>query len=169
MPSKMFLSKTALRLFGKLTEPYLIYFDSLRLNLKKAGIKAPVNEYIAAVVFYSLLGFIVTIIAGSVMLAYFIPQVTASVSVYDTIYSYTLAIIVSFFAAGGIFFLGYYYPLMSAKSIRAKMGTRATLVRVIRLGAFQNFSPVLRSISFSRFLSSRCLVSAQAPAGYRWP
>ena len=115
------LRKTAFALFGGLIEPYLGYFDSLKLNLKKAGIMITVHEYLSAVLLYSFIGFIASLVVGSFFISYSMPLLIKTISTYDAVYYYTLAIILSLLATGGIFLLGYYYPSMKAKNLKNKI------------------------------------------------
>jgi len=121
MSGKMPLGKKAVGLFGKMLEPYLSYFDTLKLNLKKVGVRTPVNEYVCALILYSLIGFIVALIVGSLVFAYFIPMLTNNISGYDAVYSYTLSIIIAILTGGGVFLAGYYLPPTKAKSLKSKI------------------------------------------------
>jgi len=117
----MLLRKTAFMIFGKLVEPYLDYFDSLRLKLKKAGMTTTVHEYISAIILYSFICFTVSLIAGSFLISYVMPFMTRTISSYDAVYHYTLSVIISLLVAGGMFMLGYYYPSIKAKNKRNKI------------------------------------------------
>lgn len=106
------IEKLALRLFGDLTRPYLDYFDSLRNTLKTADIKIPFHEYFSLILFASLITWISVVIFGTIFITYIL--------IY-TAYSFTLAVLLSFPAAGGVFFLGYYYPNIKAKSVKTEI------------------------------------------------
>ena len=93
--------KFTMKLFGDLTSPYLDYFESLNQNLKKARIGLTVHEYINNILFYSLMVFIVALVLSSIFITLLIPQ---------TIYAYTLGIIISMVSSGGAFFLGVVAP-----------------------------------------------------------
>ncbi|MEM5812306.1 MAG: type II secretion system F family protein [Candidatus Aenigmatarchaeota archaeon] len=121
MHGKMPLSKTAYGFFGSIFDKYVIYLDSLKMNLKKAGIKTPVVEYISTITLYALIGYVILIISGATIFGYVIPLISKTTSAYDMVYSFTLAIIISFAGAGGIFGIGYYYPSMRAKSRRSRI------------------------------------------------
>jgi len=115
------LKKTAFRAFGGMIEPYLGYFDSLKINLKKSGIMTTTHEYLCITLLYSFIAFIVALLAGSFLISYTMPAISKTVSSYDVIYYYTLAMILSFLAAGGMFMLGYYYPSMKSKNMKNKI------------------------------------------------
>src|SRR4030042_5246854 len=121
MPTSMPLGSTALSLFGKLLEPYLVYLDSIKSSLKKAGIKTPILEYISCVALYSLIGFMAAIIGGSVIISLSVALASNASLTANTFYSFTLSIIISFAAAAGIFGAGLYYPSMKMKTIRSKI------------------------------------------------
>lgn len=121
MFDNMSFRKTALSLFGKLLEPYVIYLDSVKSSLKRAGIKTPILEYVSAIAFYSLIGFIVSLVTGSIFISFGLAFASKVPSTADIFYSYTLSIIISFVVAGGIFATGIYYPSMRSKALRAKI------------------------------------------------
>ncbi|MEE9323104.1 MAG: type II secretion system F family protein [Candidatus Aenigmarchaeota archaeon] len=100
------------RLFGRIVSPYIDYFDTLNSHLRRAGMKHSVEEYVSMLLLSSLIAFIVVITAGS----FFITLTTTY-----AFYSYTLSIILSFAAAGGVFFLGYYYPSIKSKGIQSSI------------------------------------------------
>lgn len=104
------LGKIALKFFGRLTEPHLDYFDSLGRNIKGGRMGVSLHEYVSTLFLLSFLTFIVTMIVGTVIITF---------TLIATIYSYTLAIILSLIAAGGVFFIGYYYPSIKAKNIKS--------------------------------------------------
>ena len=111
----------ALKIFGKIIEPYLLYFDALRVTLRRAGIKSSIEEYLCSILFYCFLGFVITIIAGSFFIAYTVTMASASVTMADVFYSYTLSVIVSILAGIGIFLFGYYYPSTRSKALKNKI------------------------------------------------
>jgi flagellar protein FlaJ len=121
MFESMPFGKIALRLFGKLFEPNLIYLDSVRSNLKRAGMKIPVLDYISAIAFYSLIGFIISLLAGSIFISFGMAFTSRVPSATDMFYSYTLSVIISFMVAAGIFAAGIYYPSMKSKTLKAKI------------------------------------------------
>jgi flagellar protein FlaJ len=106
------IEKLSHRLFGKLVDSYSDYFDALGAQLKQAGMKYTVEEYVSMVLFYSLLSFVVVILAGSFYI---------TITTTHAFYSYTLSIILSFAATAGVFFFGYYYPNMRAKGLQGKI------------------------------------------------
>lgn len=106
------LEKISCRLFGRIVESYSDYFDTLRTQLKYAKMKYTTEEYVSTLIFLSLISFTVVIMAGS----FYITLTTTR-----AFYSYTLSIILSFAAAGGVFFTGYYYPNMKAKGIQSRI------------------------------------------------
>jgi len=122
MPAtNMLLGGTALGLFGKLVEPYLVYLDSVKASLRKAGIKTPIIEYVSCICLYSLIGFVVSIIAGSVVISLSVAMSADGSAMINAFYSFTLSIIISFAAAAGVFAAGLYYPSMKSKSLRSKI------------------------------------------------
>ena len=110
-----------LRLFGKIFESYLGYFDSIKSSLKKCGMKMPILDYLSTIAFYSLFGFMISIIAGSVLVSFLLANATKAPTALDALYSYTLSVIISFSTAGGIFGFGLYYPSMKIKTMRSKI------------------------------------------------
>jgi archaellum biogenesis protein FlaJ (TadC family) len=113
--------KMARGLFYKILQPYFIYFDALKTNIKKSGIKTHFEDYLCAISFYSLLGFMISVIAGSVFISLFIPLMSRNPSPYDMVYSYTLAINISIAVAALVFIFGYYYPSIKAKAVRSRI------------------------------------------------
>jgi flagellar protein FlaJ len=103
------IEKFAHQIFGGITRPYLDYFDSLRITLRSADMKIPLNEYISLVTFASFLTFFFAMIFGTIFITF---------TFISTAYSYTLAIILSLLSSGGVFFFGYYYPNLKAKSVK---------------------------------------------------
>ncbi len=106
------IGKMSYKLFGKIVSPYADYFDALNLQLKQARMKYKVEEYISMLLLFSMISFAVVIMVGS----FYITLTTTA-----AFYSYTLSIILSFVAAGGVFFLGYFYPTMQAKGMQNKI------------------------------------------------
>jgi flagellar protein FlaJ len=113
--------KTGRSLFGGLLQPYLIYFDSLKANIKKSGMKTRYDDYLCTIAFYSLLSFMVSVIASSVFVSFYVPIASKNPSPMDTIYSYTLAINISIAVAALVFIFSYYYPSIRAKTLRSKI------------------------------------------------
>jgi len=104
--------KTALKLFGELTMPYLGYFETLKLSLKRGGFENTLHEYLCVILLYSLVVFLVSVVITSVLITFLL---------LHTFYSYTLGIIISMVFAGVTFFMGYYYPTIKAKSLETKI------------------------------------------------
>lgn len=102
--------KFAARIFGGLVENYLDYFDSLKDNLRKANIFADPKDYLSSLLLYSLITFVGSIIAFTTL---------ATISFQQAGYSFTLAILLSSVSTTLVFFLGYYYPSVKAKGIKA--------------------------------------------------
>ena len=115
------LKKAAFSLFGELFQPYLGYMDSVKTNLKKAGMKIPIQEYVPVISFYALIGFVVSLISCSVFVSYGLVFVSRTVSFSDVVYSYTLSLIISFITAAAIFALGLYYPTMKSRTLKARI------------------------------------------------
>ncbi len=115
--------RIALKLFGKIVEPYMLYFDALRMTLKRAGIRAGIHEYICSILFYCFLGFAAAIVLGSVFIALAVTNASKSMtmSMADVFYSYTLSIIISILAGGCTLLVGYYYPSIRCKTIKTKI------------------------------------------------
>jgi len=106
------LEKTALKLFGDIVTPYLGYFDPLKTSLRKANMDCTLQEYLSLMLLYSLMVFAATAIVSSALITMLLMQ---------TIYSYTLGIILSMIAAGVTFFSGHYYPSMKTKGLESKI------------------------------------------------
>jgi flagellar protein FlaJ len=106
------IEKVAIRLFGDISRPYLGYFESLRGSLKTADIKIPLHEYVSTMLLVSVVSWVLFMLIGTVMITY---------SLIYTAYSYTLAILLSFPFAGGVFFASYYYPNLKAKSVKTQI------------------------------------------------
>ncbi len=109
------LEKFALKLFGSLTEPYLGNLDSLKTNMKKAGMKTGLHEYISLIILATLITLIVSITVSSVMVSLLLANSR------EIVYSYTFAIILSFLMSGVAFFVGYYYPSTLASAKKGKI------------------------------------------------
>lgn len=103
------LKKIAYRLFGRIVDSYSDYFDVLGLQLRQAKMKYSAAEYVSVLMFFSLISFAAVIMAGSFYI---------TITTMKAFYSYTFSIILSVVAAGGVFFIGFYYPSMKAKSIQ---------------------------------------------------
>lgn len=104
--------KLAYRLFGSTVLSYIDYFESLKMNLKKADMPITVQEYISVIIFYGLITFVVSIIFFTVALPFIIPNFA---------YSYTLGIIISLVTTALAFLLSYYYPSLQAKTIKSEI------------------------------------------------
>jgi flagellar protein FlaJ len=104
--------RIANKLFSSIVKPYVGYFDALQVNLKKARMMIPVNDYISCLLFASLITFMVSVISISVLVAF---------SIIDFAYSYTLGIILSLMISGGVFFIGYYYPSIRGKNLQTRI------------------------------------------------
>jgi flagellar protein FlaJ len=106
------IEKTALKLFGGITRPYLDYFDGLKTNIKRAGMSFTLHEYISVLSMASLFTLMGAVIFGTVVIAFTIPSAA---------YAYTLAIILAMVFAGGVFALGYFYPTIKSKSVKTEI------------------------------------------------
>jgi len=104
--------RIALKLFGKLVSPYTEYFEGLKYSMRKARISISVQQYLSNIVFYSFVTFMVAVIVASAFVSLVVPQLA---------YSYTLGIIISFLAAGLMFFVGFYYPSMLSKTLSTRI------------------------------------------------
>ena len=102
----------SVRMFGSILSPYLEYFDPLEVKLRSANMKYTLEEYLSLALLASMVSFIVAMIAGSL----FVSIMTAAMY-----FSYTLSIIFSFLATGGVFLLFYYYPSLKGKSIQGRI------------------------------------------------
>jgi len=71
-----------------------------------------VQQYLSNIVFYSFVTFMVAVIVASAFVSLVVPQLA---------YSYTLGIIISFLAAGLMFFVGFYYPSMLSKTLSTRI------------------------------------------------
>lgn len=111
------LRRISLSIFGSLVEPYSGLFEGLNNNLKRGMFKSTTQEYISMLLLSSLVTFMASLVAGS----FFISVAMAPVMTSASIFSYTLAIIVSLLLSGGAFFAGYYYPNMRASNLRIKI------------------------------------------------
>jgi len=114
LPFKGFAEK----LFGPILNPYLGYFENLKINMRKAGMKHRLQDYLSTIVFYSFLTFLVSLILTSVFVSFYVGLYSRTMSLTDVVYSYTLAIILSFIFSGIVFFIGYTYPVLKAKTLK---------------------------------------------------
>jgi len=103
------LTQLALKMFGGLTAPYLGYFDTLQTNMKKAGMRVSLHEYLCLISMASLFTFIILVILGSFFITF---------AILYTAYSYTLSIIISAVLSGAVFFIGYWYPSVKAAGVK---------------------------------------------------
>jgi flagellar protein FlaJ len=106
------LKKIALRTFGGLVGNYIDYFDTLKTNLKKANIVVSVHEYVSTLIFFTFITFLIVLIIGSILITF---------AFLYSFYSFTLTVLISFMTSGFVFFLGYYYPSLKAKGIKARI------------------------------------------------
>lgn len=106
----------AVKLFGRLIEPYLDYFDELKVNLKRANMRISIYEYLSKIVFFAFLGFAAAMFAGSVFITLLLPPDTLSL-----IYSYTTSVLISLAFAAIVFSAGYYYPRLRSKAMGGKI------------------------------------------------
>lgn len=111
------IEKLALRLFGEISRPFLDYFDSLRTTLKTADMKYSFHEYVSLLFLATALTWILFMIIGSV----FITFTLIRISLESLAYSISLVVMLSFPITGGVFFLGYYYPNLKAKSVKTEI------------------------------------------------
>ncbi len=101
--------KISVRLFGKLIRPYIDYFDGLKQELRRAQMSARVDEYMCDLILYAFIVFAASLVTLSVFL---------SLLIKETVFAYTLSILISFGATAMTFIIGYYYPSLQAKSIK---------------------------------------------------
>jgi flagellar protein FlaJ len=104
--------RVALKLFGKLVSPYTEYFEGLKYSMRKARINTSVQQYLSNIVFYSFVTFMAAVIVASAFISFVVPLLA---------YSYTLGIIISFLAAGLMFFIGFYYPSMLSRTLSTRI------------------------------------------------
>jgi flagellar protein FlaJ len=104
--------KISYKLFGRIADSYSDYFDALSTQLKQAGMKYSVSEYVSLLLLSSFLTFVFVIMAGSVYI---------TITTTYAFYSYTLSIVLALVSTVGIFALGYYYPSMKAKGLQGKI------------------------------------------------
>jgi len=106
------LKEVSVSLFGSLVAPYEDYFDSLKETLRKARIPYTLCEYLSISVFVGLLSFVFSLVGLTIILSAMIPLF---------VYSFTLALIVSFVVGLIALFLSYSYPSLKAKGIKQKI------------------------------------------------
>lgn len=138
------MEKISYRLFGRIADSYSDYFDALGLQLKQAGMKHTVSEYISILMLYSMLSFIAVIMAGS----FYITLTTA-----HAFYSYTLSIVLSLASAVGVFFLGYYYPNIKASNLQNKINKTlpfTTIYMATAASAEMNPADLFKIVSLRR-------------------
>ncbi len=112
------LQRIAMRFFGGIIEPYMVYFKGLSRSLKKGMFKSTTQEYVSVLLFTSMVAFMVSVITGSVFITIALTSIATSDPV---IYSYTLAVILSLLISGSVFLAGYYYPNMKADSLKTQI------------------------------------------------
>ncbi len=105
-------TKFAFRIFGSIVKQYIEYFDTLKINLKRAGFQMTIEEYVSLMCFITLLVFMFSFILGTVYITYFIPHVA---------YTYTLGIIIALGTSALTVFLLYFYPSLKASEYRKKI------------------------------------------------
>jgi flagellar protein FlaJ len=108
------LERVALKLFGSLVAPYTEYFEGLKYSMRKARMTATVQQYLSSTLLYSL----ITLVASLVTASLFLPFALKG---FEFTYSYTLAIIISFVAAGIAFFMSFYYPSMRGQALSTRI------------------------------------------------
>ncbi len=106
------IERISYRLFGRVVDSYADYFDTLGTQLKQAGMKCSVSEYVSTLMLYAVITFAAVIMAGSFYI---------TITTTYAFYSYTLSIILSSVSAAGVFAAGYYYPNMRAKGIQGRI------------------------------------------------
>ncbi|RLJ00499.1 MAG: hypothetical protein DRP03_00210 [Candidatus Aenigmatarchaeota archaeon] len=128
------IEKISLGLFGGLVEPYIEYFDELKLKLKQARMLIDIKTYVCNLLFIALIVYMISLPIAS----FFIGIVTMAPS-----YSFTLSIIVSLFASLLAFLAGNYYPSMKAKGIENRIMKELPFVSVyMSTIASSNVNPV---------------------------
>ncbi|MBN2102278.1 MAG: type II secretion system F family protein [Candidatus Aenigmarchaeota archaeon] len=100
------------KLFGKVIEPYLDYFENLKIQMKRARMDYKIKDFLSLLIFFSFISFSIVMIVAS----FFLTIITQ----YG-LYAYTFSIIIAILAAVGTFFAGYYYPNMKGAGIRKKI------------------------------------------------
>jgi flagellar protein FlaJ len=112
------LQKIAMSIFGGIVEPYSELFEGLSNKLRRGMFRSTTQEYVSLLLLASLVAFMASLIGGSVFISI---AMTPFMKTGASIFSYTLAIIVSFLVSGGVFFAGYYYPTLRANSLRIQI------------------------------------------------
>ncbi len=107
MPGKIYTE-----IFGKIIEPYLEYFEPLRVQMKRAKMNYKIKDYISLITFVSFLSFVFIMITSS----FFITILTAY-----SLYAYTFSIIIAVIGSLGTFIIGYYYPSIKAAGLKKKI------------------------------------------------
>ncbi len=100
------------KLFGKIIEPYLDYFEALKISMKRARMDYKIKDFLSLLILISFIVFAAIMIIAS----FFLTIVTEY-----SLYAYTFSIILAIVGAIGIFFLGYYYPNLKAAGIRKQI------------------------------------------------
>ncbi len=111
----------AYKIFGEITRPYIGYFDTLKMNLKKAMIKTPVHEYLCNILFYSLVALIVSLITGSFFVTILLGTIIPMNTLNEILFAYTFSIVLSLLITATVFLIGYYYPSILARNIKTKI------------------------------------------------
>ncbi len=97
------------KLFGKVIEPYLNYFETLKVQMKRARMDYYIKDYMSLLILFSFISFAAVMITAS----FFLTIITEY-----SLYAYTFSIIIAILAAVGTFFSGYYYPNIKASGLR---------------------------------------------------
>jgi len=108
-----FLTEMSKKIYGRLVESSIDYFDSLKANLKKAGIDMPVEDYLCSVIFCAFpLVFAISLVVFSVLIAF--------VTLFAA-YSFSLAVLISLLFSGMAFVIGYEYPSIAVKGMKSRI------------------------------------------------
>lgn len=100
------------KIFGKVIEPYLDYFEPFQIQMKRAQMNYKIKDYLSLTIFSSFIVFSVVMVVSS----FFLTILTAY-----SLYAYTFSIIISIVAGIATFVVGYYYPNIKAAGIKKKM------------------------------------------------
>ena len=110
------INRIAFRLFGGLAKSYKDYFQGLDDKLKRGMLRIPLQEYLSRIFFFSFIGFLVSLMAGSFLITLMVSAFTGAM-----MFGYTLSIIISVLVGALIFFIGYYYPGIRARNARTRI------------------------------------------------
>lgn len=106
------IEKLSMRLFGDLVSSRAESFDSVKNSMRKAGMGMPVHEYMANIFLITLLSFIFSIIFVTAFVIILLPTLP---------FSFGLGILISVGVTALVFFLGYSYPSLRARSLKGKI------------------------------------------------